>query len=364
VKSPAQKVFNRLYRKNLSILASIRHGEELLPRLYPGFHEKEIARLLEETWSRPYVFENFTHFKEAPFQGSYVNVDPMGFRVSANQAPWPPDKKKYFNIFLYGGSTAFGYGVPDGETVASHLQDTLFDLGRKEGIRVYNFGRGHYYSTQERILFEQTLLSGALPDMALFMDGLNEFFYYGDNGTAVSSDFEKLLAGDLQRLWLKDLRKKSPLWRMLRNTRKEIKRAVTGKGASRKSEKYSGYDASVLEEAIHRYGMNKSLIEAVAAFFGISTVFVWEPVSSYRYDPAHHPFAKEGFRRHSYTRFGYPLMEGFLASHHLGNNFIDSACILEGADEPLFVDLVHFSPRLSKLLAHYIAGQMREKSLL
>ena len=33
----------------------------------------------------------------------------------------------------------------------------------------------HYFSTQERILFEQLLVAGYVPDIAIFVDGLNEF---------------------------------------------------------------------------------------------------------------------------------------------------------------------------------------------
>ena len=36
---------------------------------------------------------------------------------------------------------------------------------------VYNFGCGRYYSTQERVLFEQLVSSGAVPDLAVFLDG-------------------------------------------------------------------------------------------------------------------------------------------------------------------------------------------------
>src|SRR6185436_5392660 len=46
--------------------------------------------------------------------------------------------------------------------------------------RVYNFGRGAYYSSQERALFEKLLVGGTVPDGAIFLDGLNDFMYYDD----------------------------------------------------------------------------------------------------------------------------------------------------------------------------------------
>lgn len=58
---------------------------------------------------------------------------------------------KQINIFIFGGSTTFSYGVKDEQTVALYLQEFLSNkLGRD--VKVYNFGRIYYYYTQEQIL--------------------------------------------------------------------------------------------------------------------------------------------------------------------------------------------------------------------
>ena len=82
-----------VYRENLPIADTIRYGEDLFDYLYPHMKGEDIALLLFETWSRRYVFEDFTHVKEGPYAGRYVNVDPSGFRKSKNQGPWPPQKE-------------------------------------------------------------------------------------------------------------------------------------------------------------------------------------------------------------------------------------------------------------------------------
>src|SRR5262245_56086849 len=170
--SPSNPIFNinRDY-SNLSLSD--------LKKVYPDLSKEAIDKLLKETWSRPFVYETFTQFKESPYRGDYVNVDENGFRIGKNQGPWPPSPGN-LNIFLFGGSTTFGYGVPDHQTIASYLQQFLSDkLGRE--VRVYNFGRGFYYSTQERILLEKLLSSGFHPDLAVFIDGYNDFMYrFGD----------------------------------------------------------------------------------------------------------------------------------------------------------------------------------------
>lgn len=167
----------------------------LLDQIYPDLRPHEIQDILEETWkARPFSYEPFTQFKEREFKGRFVNVDQNGFRVSKNQGVWPPDPDSY-NVFLFGGSTTFGYGVPDDQTIASYLQDTLQTKMHKE-VRVYNFGRGFYYWFQERVLFERLLRSGYSPDMAIFIDGYNgsifntcdELFYTPMLGKVLTSE--------------------------------------------------------------------------------------------------------------------------------------------------------------------------------
>ena len=97
----------------------------------------------------------------------------QGFRHGRDQGPWPisPD---FFNIFFFGGSTTLNVG-PDWTFIPSYPQASLA-AGKK--IKVYNLGRGSYFSTQERILFRQLLLANTLPDMAVFLDGVNDLYFF------------------------------------------------------------------------------------------------------------------------------------------------------------------------------------------
>jgi hypothetical protein len=363
INNTEKRLLQQIYRKNLVIADTIRYGEHLLDSLYPGMSREDIAVLLFETWSRPYIFDDFTHFKEGPYTGRYVNVDPHGFRKSKNQGPWPPTKDKHFSIFVFGGSSAFGYGVQDSETVSSYLQE-LFPRGvLKKPPLVYNFGRGHYYSTQERILFEQLVFKGYVPDMAIFLDGLNEFFYYKDDGTAVSARFEQLLRGDVHKLYLRELRKRSTVLRTLKETRKKVKRFLAGDIGTRRRDRDIA-DPARLKQVIDRFLTNKKLIEAVGTAFNVTTVFAWQPVPGYRYDLALHPFAKGGFGRHVYSGNGYPLMAEYLKKLNPGNNFIWCADIGQDATQPLYVDITHYSPRMSKMLAQTICDLLKAQHLI
>src|SRR5262249_23760855 len=103
---------------------TINYGPEVLDRVYPGWDRRERTQMLAENWNRRFVHEDYTHFRERPFSGKYVHVSEAGYRHSKNQGPWPPSDEN-LNIFCFGGSTMFGYGLPDDQTVASCLQESL-----------------------------------------------------------------------------------------------------------------------------------------------------------------------------------------------------------------------------------------------
>lgn len=149
---------------------SEKYGFSQVVQNYPGMNRTALRELLRETWSRPMAFEPFTQFKERATMGRFVNVSPHGFRLSKNQGPWPPSPEAV-NVFLFGGSTVFNYGLPDEQTIAFFLQGFLNEAGSGPPVRVYNFGRGHYYSSQECVLFEQLLSAGFVPAIAVFLDG-------------------------------------------------------------------------------------------------------------------------------------------------------------------------------------------------
>ena len=134
-----------------------------LPKLYPGWAAADVKTLLDETSRNgEYEYQPFTDFRERPFRGRFVNVDPAGFRFSKDQAPWPP-RPQAINVFIFGGSTTFGVGLPDDQTIASYLQELAIADHPARPVAVYNFAVPAYFSSQELILFQQLLNAGFVP---------------------------------------------------------------------------------------------------------------------------------------------------------------------------------------------------------
>jgi lysophospholipase L1-like esterase len=76
-------------------------------------------------------------------------------------------------VWVFGGSTVWGTGAPDCETLPSHLSRLLNMSGPHV---VTNFGEGAYVSTQALIRFQVLLRSGDRPDVAVFYGGYNDIW--------------------------------------------------------------------------------------------------------------------------------------------------------------------------------------------
>jgi len=333
--------------------------------IYPNLSGKEQLDLALETWrDRPFEYEPFTQFKERPFKGNYVNVDPNGFRITSDQGPWPL-KNDDFNIFLFGGSTTFNYGLPDDETIASFMQRRLNRVSTQRKVNVYNFGRGFYTSAQERILFEKLLSEGHIPEMAIFIDGINEIqnLYTGpkftgelrdamdeSNGWLISKILRKLPA--TKYLWLQ-----MNVWQHEKN-QKNIQPQDSNEKTRADSRLF------VITELANYYLHNKQLTQAAADAYGVQSVFVWQPSPYYGYDLAYHPFANPNKPENLITKNLYELMANLVDAGNLGNNFIYLADMQRDKPVPLYVDAIHYSAAMSQTIADSIAQLMFKQNLV
>ncbi len=153
----------------------LKYSNDYYRKVYPTMSDSDWKELVKETKDRPFAFRPYVMFAEPPYQGRYVNVSEQGYRFVPQQGPWPMDPKNY-NVMMFGGSTMFGYAVADDHTVPAYIQ-ALLQNGRSRRVCVYDFGVCAYFSTQERIRFEQLLRDGARPNLVVFMDGLDDFLF-------------------------------------------------------------------------------------------------------------------------------------------------------------------------------------------
>jgi len=168
------------------LLTIVAAGLELGVRLY-----------LRET--RGYDGEHLYQFAFDPYKNilpspNYVDTrgirhNSKGFRRSTEVSLAKPSGT--YRIFLMGGSTAYGMGglwqhiddryavLKNSETIDAYLEQALSSAlpGRK--VEVINAAITSTWTHHNLIYLNQTILKYH-PDMVLFLDGFNDYYYYDD----------------------------------------------------------------------------------------------------------------------------------------------------------------------------------------
>ena len=106
------------------------------------------------------------------FRDETIRISPQGFR--SDEIVDVGSERKL--VFLVGGSTVFGLGLRNDETLSYFLQQYA-DAAVGNGVyQVVNAGVTGYFSTQELILIERKLLAYR-PALVISLTGRNDVFY-------------------------------------------------------------------------------------------------------------------------------------------------------------------------------------------
>jgi len=308
--------------------------------VYSNMSPSDIALLLEETWNRPWQYEPWLGFKERPRTGKFVNISNEGFRHSHIKNLRLDSKG--INIYVFGGSTTFGYGVDDASTIPSHLQKHLSNLYPEKNINVFNFGRAYYYSTQELSMLLQLIRNRHVPAIAIFIHGLNEWQTEPHYTKEMSSIFEaynykqyKLFRGFIE---------KSSLMHAVR----KLKSYVVGQPEKEYRDPID----------IHKsYQKNKEITNILAEEFNFQTYFFIQPIPGYL----------NNFRNHMFMRANRPAnWNQYMTSRiQLLEKTLDNKTsfslthLLEDYGHQPFVDEVHYTSKVCDLIAKNIAQKIK-----
>lgn len=133
-------------------------------RNYTHMRPADVDELLKITESLRYRYDPSATFVHESVSSRFLNVDDNGIRQNH---PGRNAGHLQEAIWLFGGSTTFGSGVTDEETVAAQLERLL-------GRAVINLGVRGNSALMENRLLGYYLRVGYRPTMALFLDGINE----------------------------------------------------------------------------------------------------------------------------------------------------------------------------------------------
>jgi len=338
----------------------------------------EFVREYRKGESGSHIYDDFVEFKHPARSGRFINIHQSGFRYGRDQGPWPTSRE-FVNLFFFGGSTALNVG-PDWTCIPSYLQE---ELNRRHAtnkpVRVYNFGRGSYLSTQERILFQQLLLANEAPDLAIFFDGVNDFYFFHGR-PATYGIFQNALDTHNREQYeaVKSRTAARPKWQKLNEfvlslplarAIEAVGEALAKRGATAEEVLYkpTPVNRAVLLESMERYLANKRQIEAICRDRAITAVFIWQPTPAYKYDLAYHLALSRhyGLGGHERSGEGYALMEERRKVDLAADDrFIWLADIQEGERRPLYLDNMHYTSAFSRIIARHIADALIDRRLI
>ncbi len=284
----------------------------------------------ETALSNQYEYQPWVEFKNIDYNGSYMNIV-KGVRKSIPDRYINSSSKDTLLIYFFGGSTTFGFNVADFETIPSYFVDIYKEkYPSSKSIKVVNWGCPNYYSYQELMLYTKLIIEGHQPDIAIFFDGLNDFwfgkmnyssesfysFYFRKSYFAIRppSTTDKWFTDSLQALF------KTPL--------------------GMPENQFS-------DQLIANYFKNIESVKRMSKVTGTKTYFFCQPTPFYKYP---NQLKDPMVFKDTNTRFNYiyPIIEKQADS--IGNFTFLGAMMEKEIGYP-FVDGFHYAPRIHKRIA-------------
>jgi hypothetical protein len=300
--------------------------------------------------------------------GRLVSLDSEGNRTTkyGSDEPGAPE------LWMFGGSTTWGMGVPDTETMPSRLAALFTDWGLD--VHVRNLGKTGFVSTQELLLLIRELQRGRRPEWVVVYDGANEGIGAAEAPAQVSPHYlqnriaalfeGRTVAGEepLGRLW-----RRSGVNRLAGALRRRLglTGAHTAPPDGRKDWRTQAPDgeahAGVLME-------NYGFVEDLARAYGFEAWSFFQPRLGIGLKPLHASEAEllAGLREDPeqtwILEFTEQLQDGVrrrLARGEGPPGVVDISDLYRDVEEPVYIDWVHVTHKGNRRLAARIFERLR-----
>jgi lysophospholipase L1-like esterase len=308
--------------RSVAFRASDNYRDRLLKNhnlIRPGSTARNEEIVDEVIESNSFEYAPWADFKLKDFHGKYVNS--TGFlRKSV------PDRHinagaDTLHVFLFGGSTMFGFDVTDNETIASYLAQLYSEqCSNCQSVVVHNYGVLSYYSYNELMLLHHLLTTGSKPDVVVFLNGLNDFFM------------------------MQAARKRVP-WYYFR-----LKENIQNEKDSTLSlfQLYPGQTTeSAANDVIRNYFQNLESVRKLCNAYSITPFFFVQPNPYYKYAARANDVLADT-SRNLLIEYAYPAIE---KQCDTSTDVIFLGNMLEHETGKPFIDEIHYSPEMNKKIA-------------
>lgn len=285
--------------------------------------------------SNRFIFDSWLNFRNADYQGSYVNINGYERRTVPSFAAKGKDT---VTIWFFGGSTMFGFNVTDAETIPSQLVTLYGQTNHTASLKVVNFSVPYYFSLQEYKLFSQLLDEQPAPDIAIFFDGLNDFWLY--NNTYYRETYFTQKLASLFKEGVSELPSNSSAERTVKSDKP--------------------LSAMQTDTLLNNYLQATELIKRKSTQHGIQSLFVIQPVPFYQYPNKSKDkiCSREEFSLYNTI---YPALEQRSATD---SSFIFFGNMLVQEKGLPFIDAIHYSPAFSKTIAASLLNELTTRKVV
>ena len=314
-----------------------------------------------EQANRAQTFEQYVMYRGAEFDGEFINQDRDGIR-----ATWGPDyvnNTAKTNIYMFGGSTLWGYYARDDHTIPSYLAKYLHEHGYQ--ARVTNHGVTRDSSSTELVRLFQLLKAGHKIDFVIFYDGFNDvasgvrgmpgqikdYDRYKEIFLNKSNGFHQIKQG-----MEKTVRDHSAFYHLLELAFRRAESARAEPGLE--------YQNGLADQTADSYMESIRAIERLSKSYGFKYAAFWQPMAYL--DPFLTEEERPRVEASNNVRIKFlvgPLVNQRLATGVMPN-FYNISDALNDRQEPVYVDIGHLTERGNEIVAKKMGNILLSRNLL
>ena len=313
----------------------------------------------EESESARFTYQSYVGWRQLPYSGQTITVDSELHRKTVNSQC---DGSTH-TIWMFGGSTMWGTGSPDWETIPSDLANIFVKAG--EPVCVWNFGQTGWRNTQELIELELELKRNPRrPDLVIFYDGFNDGYSFYQSGKvdvhmnfdSIREQFEKSSSRRTLTSSFVDLLLSTHTARLIA-------------GAHRTHSWMDGdairahiSDAEARKDLEVSYLDNLKVVQALSGKYGFQYAFFWQPLIV----AGHKHLTNDEEKIISFYHgrieeddIEYRAMSAYLKQSSPPHLF-DIADVFDAVSDTVYIDCVHVAPEGNELIAERMYAGLHE----